>query len=576
MCPSRWSRLLTLSVFYNKFRMNIDTFSRIAFFVQEASDLCRLACVCAQARDAVSLEFDARFQRVAPNANPDQRRVMEALVRRAKSAYLMGLAGSGKTYTLRASMSCLGPKERSRTGICAPTGAAATVATIKEPVEMHAYTINIMFNIVSHQRNRNDPPFVIAQDDATDEEREERVEDSSYNPQVQTFPTCRLDPSTFARLENMQRLVVDEVSMVQVDTFELMDLTLRFVKGTPHTPFGGVQLIIMGDFAQLPPVKPRWRPDGFRFAFQHPSFGYLNPMRLTQVMRTQDAMFAQIQRRCQRGEATNADCQYLRQHSRPPNSPASNRAVMSSNPKCKTINTNRLQQLQTQQYFINTPDTIGKYVLVGKEAMSASNAAVLLGIPEIAFDFPDCEDLQVPIKEGARIRCDRNIYEHNNNGGNANDLPRFVLVNGHVGTVTSVTTNVFGNVSVNAEWDHDPDSEMEIPTVRKVKLQSFTHTNAKGDVIPVRCVIQYIPISLAWASTLHKAQGASISEEVDVDLKGVTKDASGAWVTQYGFAYTALSRMTSLGLAKFTPGVWPALFQCDPIVKAFLDRMESV
>lgn len=111
-------------------------------------------------------------------------------------------------------------------------------------------------------------------------------------------------------LQNMDLLVVDEISMVRADLFECMDLALRKVRGNP-APFGGVQLVLVGDLLQLPPVLTESERDAFLARWESPYFfaaeSYdaldLVSIQLTHIWRQTDNEFIEILNQVREGSA---------------------------------------------------------------------------------------------------------------------------------------------------------------------------------------------------------------------------------------------------------------------------------
>ena len=91
---------------------------------------------------------------------------------------------------------------------------------------------------------------------------------------VELVARVRADPGAYERWRTCRLLVVDEVSMLDADLLERLDAVARAIREVPERSFGGMQVLLLGDFLQLPPVGPRVHPDhgaspAPRMAFQN-------------------------------------------------------------------------------------------------------------------------------------------------------------------------------------------------------------------------------------------------------------------------------------------------------------------
>lgn len=167
----------------------------------------------------------------------DQRRALALVLDGRRSVYIMGSAGTGKSHLLRALILHM---DAMHTAITASTGIAAT--------HIGGTTIHSFLGIGW------------AKDDA----------------HVLARKVGR-SPETCARIRSISRLVIEEISMIAPEFLDKVDHVLRVVRGRPHLPFGGVQLVACGDFLQLPPIpEPKDAP--IRFAFESRAWRELAPM----------------------------------------------------------------------------------------------------------------------------------------------------------------------------------------------------------------------------------------------------------------------------------------------------------
>ncbi|MDE6465582.1 MAG: AAA family ATPase, partial [Duncaniella sp.] len=152
--------------------------------------------------------------------NPEFKKVWDLLLHTTRSVFLTGKAGTGKSTFLRYIKENL-PKEMV---VLAPTGIAAVNA---EGQTMHSF-----FRLPHHPVLPDDPEF----------SRNRLSERMKY-------------PGWLVKLiRSVELIIIDEISMVRADTIDFMDRLLRHFTGRSRLPFGGIQLLLVGDIFQLEPV----------------------------------------------------------------------------------------------------------------------------------------------------------------------------------------------------------------------------------------------------------------------------------------------------------------------------------
>lgn len=189
--------------------------------------------------------------------NAEQQRLFDIVVRERHSVYFGGDAGTGKTHVTQAMIDAMRDADL-QVVVCAPTGQAAQ--------HLDGTTIHTLFGLVP-PRDPNTPCML------------SRV--------------WALEPA----LRGADVIVIDELSMVSQQLFEDMNRRMERIKPRAGRPMGGVQIVGLGDFCQLPPVGERSTPSG-RFCFHSSNFHTLfgaHMYRLTQQMRqADDVPFAQL------------------------------------------------------------------------------------------------------------------------------------------------------------------------------------------------------------------------------------------------------------------------------------------
>jgi len=409
----------------------------------------------------------------APGSEPgdveldgDYRAALALIEQTAQSLFVTGRAGTGKSTLLR----CFRATTRKPLVVLAPTGLAA--------INVGGQTVHSFFG----------------------------------------FPPRLIDPQSLrpgraaAFLRRLATLVIDEVSMVRVDLMDGIDRALRLGRGRPDAPFGGVQVVLIGDLFQLPPiVRERELREYFAdryggpYFFQAPVFREtrLPVVELDRVYRQTDAHFLALLNGVREGGLDQDVLDAL-------------------NARVRAFE--RLDELD--DYVTLTPTN---------QAAHRINLAFLQGLPgpehllEAAvagrFDpsaYPT--DSTLRLKAGARIMMLRNDF-----GGR--------WVNGSMGVVTDVEP---GGLRVAIDG---LSHEVERHTWETVEYV-FNRRENRIDQQVVGTFQQY-PLKLAWALTIHKSQGQTF-DRVYLDL--------GRGAFAHGQTYVALSRCRSLdGLALSRP-----------------------
>lgn len=346
-----------------------------------------------------------------------------------------------------------------------------------------------------------------------------------FKPQLlvgQPLPKPR-QPKLF---EGLELLVIDEISMVRADVFDAIDKFLRKHGKHAKKPFGGVQVVLLGDLCQLPPVVRNEEADVFQTTYQHPFFfatpawelGHFHTLRFSHIFRQADAGFIGLLNNIRHGQADSATITAF--NARVTSKPPDNAVILAArNRTVDGINGVELAKLATPtRRFV--AETTGD--LTGKE-----------------FTTP----VELTLKIGARVMFTRN-----------DKLGRWV--NGTLGHVVKL-----GDDEVDVKID------TTIHTVEREKWES-TRYQAGPDGTPVATVagsfVQF-PLTLAWALTIHKAQGQTLPRCI-IDL------ADGGTFAE-GQLYVALSRATSLETLHLTQPIQPRHIKTHPAVIAFYHKL---
>ncbi|KAG9104393.1 hypothetical protein FRC06_002947 [Ceratobasidium sp. 370] len=336
--------------------------------------------------------------------------------------------------------------------------------------------------------------------------------------------------STRRRMRDTTVLVIDEISMVDARWFDILNTVLQKVR-LNNRPFGGIQLVICGDFFQLPPVPDRPRTgelEDVKFAFEANSWNELN-------------LFVSLLNDLREGVGSPQSESLLRSLSREVqhHDGIQPTELFPHRFAAEAANRKRLAQLKGKITFSAT-DKLGKDA--DGRGVSHWWAAPLL-------DRMAPLDLELAV--GAQVMCTKNITDS--------------VVNGSVGKIIrfshgSTSDNQFASSAFTRDGNPSNSSLSQIwPEVRFDNGETmimdqvdFEVSNEKGNMAARR---RQVPLILAWALTIHKAQGQTI-QRVKVDL---------ARTFANGQAYVALSRCTTLQGLQVLNFSRRAVF-CDPKV----------
>ena len=318
------------------------------------------------------------------------------------------------------------------------------------------------------------------------------------------------NPYKLAQWREIQTLVIDEISMLSCQLFELLDgLGKHFRRNS--RPFGGIQIIALGDFYQLPPVSARG--EECSFCFESPkwveTFSLDCHIKLVHIFRQTDETYATILNQIREGRIKKKSYDTLLQFvGRPiPDSlPIRPTKIFPVRYKVDMVNSSEMSKLVGESCvfrtrFVYVPEATTTTAPVKQQDIDAEFRYIEKGLR--------CEEA-LTLKVGSQVMCIVNMETPDGT----------VLCNGSQGIVSG-----FCRVS-------------NLPIVKYSSGAEVTMSYYawNSDKIPGLSV-QQIPLILAWAITIHKSQGASLDcAEVDV----------GSDIFECGQTYVALSRVKSL------------------------------
>ena len=329
----------------------------------------------------------------------------------------------------------------------------------------------------------------------------------------------------------VSRLIIDEVSMLRADVLDAMDHHLKVARKSSR-PFGGVQMLLVGDFYQLPPVV---RGDEGMLLEEA---GYASPYAFSaHVLR--DAPLAAVEL-TEVHRQTNRDFISLLSSIRERR--GAEEAVTILNTVCLD------RSLPARPVLLCATNAVAdRYNAQGLAALSGVAAKYSGGFegeaPKAQADrFP--APLELTLKRGARV-----IFTQND--------PEGRWVNGSLGTVKQLDENV---IAVTLDGGEDVDVE------RAIWPQARWSWNAKEGRMEVKEEFKYVqfPLAPAWALTIHKAQGMTL-DAVEIDL------GRGAFAP--GQTYVALSRARAMESIRLARPLSPRDVQVDPAIADGLARL---
>ena len=396
----------------------------------------------------------------------------------SENIFLTGKAGTGKTTFLK----YLKENCTKNSIVAAPTGVAA--------INAGGVTLHSLFQLPFH-------PFL-----PTTAGKAELLKKLKYNNQRREL------------LRKAELLIIDEISMVRCDTMDALDTILRSVRRNPGAPFGGMQLLCIGDLHQLSPVAQNQEWSILQEYYASPFFfdsiaiKEQQPLlvQLEKIYRQKEQSFVDLLNSVRVNNMTPADFEALHSRFIPGfRAPETEKFITltSHNNQANLINNSEIQRLLSPAFIYEA---------------------------EIENEFPENmfpAEASLSLKEGAQVMFIKN------------DSVQKRYFNGKIGTVSLLEKD---KVIVNCDGDRIEVS----PDTWENSRYTLNRTDGKLQQETVGTFTQY-PLRLAWAITIHKSQGLTFDK--------VMIDAAAAFSS--GQVYVALSRCTSLGgivlLSKIPP-----------------------
>ncbi|WP_421949068.1 helix-turn-helix domain-containing protein [Phaeodactylibacter xiamenensis] len=428
--------------------------------------------------------------------NPELELAREFVTHTNKCIFLTGKAGTGKTTFLKT----LKAKPPKRLAVVAPTGVAA--------INAGGQTIHSLFQL----------PFGPIVPGNKRDNRQFR----------------RLSRKKARLLRALDLLIIDEISMVRADVLDGIDEVLRRYR-TPHQPFGGVQLLMIGDLHQLPPVVKDEEWGLLRSYYNTPFFFSSKALQLTEpvtiqlkhIYRQSDDTFIHLLNKVRNNQIDEAVLETLNSRYQP------------------------LDQLPDKDDYITLTTHNYSANTINAEQLSALPGEVHRFAAKISGDFPAHAypaDEALHLKVGAQVMFIKN--------DNSTDRRYY---NGKIGKIISIDEEK--GITVQCPGD---DSDITVGREewqnRKYKLNERVKEVEEN---VVGTFTQY-PLRLAWAITIHKSQGLTFER--------VILDAQAAFA--HGQVYVALSRCKTFEGIVLRSRIRSSSVRTDTKVQQFSDEAE--
>ena len=405
--------------------------------------------------------------------NPELQNALQIIQYTRRSLFLTGKAGTGKSTFLR----YIAAHTKKKHIILAPTGIAA--------INAGGSTLHSFFKIPFHPLLPNDSMFSVRN----------------------IRNTLKYNSEKIKIIREVELIIIDEISMVRADIIDFIDKVLRIYSRNMREPFGGKQLLLVGDIYQLEPVvreedrrllSPFYRSS---FFFDAKVFEYfqLVSIELRKVYRQSDPVFISILDHIRTSQVPMSDLQKLNQR-------VGARLDESDSKLAITLSTRR----DTVDYINDSQLKL----LPGEPTLFRGN--IQGEFPESSLPTP----MELYLKTGAQIIFIKNDIEHQ-------------WVNGTLGTIIGFDED--DDVKIYVRTENGQDVMVE-PAAWSNMRYHFNEVEKKIEEEEIGRYEQY-PLRLAWAITVHKSQGLTFNQ-VKIDFTG--------GVFAGGQTYVALSRCTSL------------------------------
>jgi Helix-turn-helix domain/AAA domain/Helicase len=431
----------------------------------------------------------------------------------SRSVFLTGKAGTGKTTFLK----FIRDNTFKKLAITAPTGVAA--------INAGGTTLHSFFQLPFGPYVPTPQPYFSTPSGAS----------IAFSDPHSLLRNVRLGAARRELLQELELLIIDEISMVRADTLDAIDTILRHFRGQPLLPFGGLQMLYIGDLFQLPPVvkDDEWellkQHYASPFFFDSKVFAQARPacLELKKIYRQNEARFIDLLNNIRSNRIAEEDLATLEDYFQPDfvtRELENNIILTSHNAKADQKNRRELDQL---------PGRIHTY-----------NASVTGEFSDKAYPA----EQTLTLKEGAQVMLIKNDKGENRR-----------YYNGKIGTIVRLSSD-----RITMRFPDEPDELVLEKEIWKNIRYNYDKEKDRVEEEELGSFSQY-PIRLAWAITIHKSQGLTFKKAVI--------DASDSFAP--GQVYVALSRLTSLDGLTLNSRINPWSIRTDARVAGFMENNPS-
>jgi ATP-dependent DNA helicase PIF1 len=385
------------------------------------------------------------------NLSTEQQTALE-LLQSGDNIFLTGGAGSGKSFIIREFMKTMDAKTLP---ILASTGAAAVL--------LGGRTFHSFFGLGIMEGGAE-----------------------------ATYSRASKDAKLLNRIKKVEGIIIDEISMIPGDALMVAEKLSQLARSTT-LPWGGMRLIAVGDFGQLPPVARFGQKRDWCFLNSVWSKTGFITCELKHNQRVQETEFLDILQNVRHGKLSERVKDFLNEHTKPHDEDHPGTRLFPRREQSELYNQKKLNEINEDEHVIDS-------IYLGEEKF----------ITNLKKTAPVVEHLK--IKVGCRV-----LFLKND--------PQKRWVNGTRGTVTD-----FASDSITIRKDYLGRDSTKLGREVSVEKFQFSMLDADGNV--KASVIQF-PLALAYATTIHKSQGATLDE--------LWCDLGALW--EPGQAYVALSRL---------------------------------
>jgi len=438
--------------------------------------------------------------------NPVFQLAVQFVNQTARPVFLTGKAGTGKTTFLK----FIRENSFKKMAVVAPTGVAA--------INAGGTTLHSFFQLPFG-------PFIPTPQYGWN------PDGPGFSDPNSLFKNIRFNASKRELLQELELLVIDEISMVRADMLDAVDAVLRHFRQQPLVPFGGLQVLYIGDLFQLPPVVSKEEWSLLQQHYASPFFFDAHVVRqsppvyleLGKIYRQNDSGFIHILNNIRNNRMQPEDLERLHDFYQPEFvAPKYENYITltSHNAKADSINQQELAKLPGRSH--------------------AFEASVTGEFNDKAFPA----EKTLTVKEGAQVMLIKN---------DKGETRRYY--NGKIGVVKKITTDKL----ILTFPDEPEELALEKETWKNIRYQ-YNKDLDEVEEEELGTFRQY-PIRLAWAITIHKSQGLTFEKAVI--------DAGSSFAA--GQVYVALSRLTSLNGLVLRSRILPNCISTDPRVITFME-----